>query len=181
MASKDKNPKVITTPKKTTDKAKVATTKVKTASTKSATTPKVTTAKSKSTTNNLASRIVAVSPTNQHLISKTNGADMIASFLDITSKNQLPFSINKCYDFNKEIFDIIFSDTDTTGIRFYFGINDQNEMCLVFTGIDSKFNDVYIPLDSASQTSLNDIYGVADMGHVCPPNYIGGKGLIQLP
>lgn len=181
MASKDKNSKVSTTPKKTTDKAKVATTKAKTASTKSATIPKVTTAKSKSTTNNLASRIVAVSPTNQHLISKTKGAEMIANFLDIASKNQMPFSINKCYDFNKEIFDLIFSDTDTSGIRIYFGVNDQNEMGLVFTGIDAKFNDVYIPLDSPSQTSLNDIYGVADMGQVCPPNYIGGKGLIQLP
>ncbi len=181
MASKDKNPKASATPKKKTTQTKGVTINAKTASTKSVTTAKATIPKSKSTTNSSASRIVAVSPTNQHLISKTNGADMIASFLDITSKNQLPFSINKCYDFNKEIFDIIFSDTDTTGMRFYFGVNDQNEMCLVFTGIDSKFNDVYIPLDSASQTSLNDIYGVADMGQVCPPNYIGGKGLIQLP
>lgn len=182
MASKDKNPKTSTTPKKTTSKAKAAKTKTKLTSTKSATTSKTTTPKSKSTTNNVVSRTVAVSSTNQHLISKTDGAAMVAGFLDITTKNQMPFNINKCYDFNKEIFDLIFSNSHATGIRIYFGVNDQNEMNLVFTGINAKFNDVYIPLDSKSQADLNDTFGVADMGQVCTPTYLGGgTGVVQLP
>jgi hypothetical protein len=180
MASKDKNPKASATPKKITT-AKAAPKKTKATTSKSTVKSKATSTNSKTTTNQAASNIATLNLSNKHLISKTNGADMVANFLNIASKNTLPFNINKCYDFNKEIFDIIFSDAESIGIRIYFGVNSQNEMCIVFNGIDSKLNDIYIPLDSALQTALKDTHGVADLGEVCAPGYFQGKGPTQLP
>ena len=138
----------------------------------------------KNLTNNattITNNIANISLANGHIISKSNGSKMVADFLEIVSKNQMPFSINKCYEFNKEIFDLILSDTNTTGIRIYFGINDKNALSLVFTGIDSNKDDIYIPLDSNLELLLNDKLGVADMGQVCVPTLYGTKGIIQLP
>lgn len=130
------------------------------------------------TSNNIANINLA----NEHIISKKKGARMVSEFLQVTDNNKIPFSINKCYEFNKEIFNLILNDSNTVGIRIYFGINEQNELSLVFNGIDSLKNDVYIPLDNSLETILNDKFGVADMGQVCTPTYGGNqKTIIQLP
>lgn len=138
--------------------------------------------KSTNTTTNVANTTLKINLANDHIIAKTKGAQMVSDFLDIAAKNTFPFSINKCYEFNKEIFNLILSDTNASGIRIYFGINDQKELCLVFNGIDSLNNDIYIPLDNNLEGILNDKFGVADMGQVCTPTYGGNqRAILQLP
>lgn len=148
---------------------------------KTGSTTKTTSKKIKNTS--VAENISRTSITNEHIISKTKGAKMVNDFLEVVSKNKMPFLINKCYDFNKEIFDLILSDVNTTGIRIYFGINDENTLSIVFTGIDSMKDDVYIPLDSSLEELLKEKLGVADMGQVCLPSLYGQtqRTHIQLP
>lgn len=133
---------------------------------------------SASSTNNIST----ISLANEHIISKNKGSKMVKDFIDVTTNNLMPFSINKCYDFNKEIFDLILSDANSKGIRIYFGINDQNALSIIFTGIDSKKDDIYIPLNPDLELLLNDKLGAADMGQVCVPALYNSKNsIIQLP
>lgn len=109
---------------------------------------------------------------NNHLILKEDGSTMISNLHRAISETTLPFNINHCYDFDRSIFDLLLNDNVCTGVRFYFGLNDTNDLCLIFTGLNGK-NDLYIPL-------INGQFAVADMGQVCVPTTYG-RTVIMLP
>ena len=104
-------------------------------------------------------------PTTKHQIPKEVGAEMITNLQNLVANASLPFVLNHAYDFDKSIFDVILSDADCTGIRFYFGLNAENELCLVFNGVSNE-TDLYIPLADGQ-------FAVADMGQVCVPTSYG--------
>ena len=98
--------------------------------------------------------------TTKHQIPKEDGAEMITNLQNIVANASLPFVLNHAYDFDKSIFDVILSDADCTGIRFYFGLNAENALCLVFNGVSDE-TDLYIPLADGQSA-------VADMGQGIP-------------
>ncbi len=136
---------------------------------KTSTTSKSTNAKASTTA---TSKVLSTINNSNHLIEKDLGSKMITDLNAIISKSSLPFTIANCFDFNRAIFDMILSDPSCDGIRFYFGLNDVNELCLVFTGIKGN-DDIYLTLSDGKPA-------VADMGQVCVPAAYG-RSAIMLP
>jgi len=163
MATSKNNPKSATN-KKAPLKSNPSTAKKKT-----------TTVKTKATTTKTSTMASAISmpvfslPTN-HVIPKDTGSKMILALEDL--KIGLNFDIPLAFNFNKNIFESFLQIENCDGIRIYFGLNDDNQLAPIITGVDSDGNDVYL----TSKTN-SDIF-VGDMGQACPL-YDASK--IQLP
>ena len=70
----------------------------------------------------------------------------------------------KAHLFSNSLIQDILNQNDCDGIRFYNGINDDDELCLVLVGVDSSSEDM------TSGT-------LVERGDMCPPNCDEGSPL----
>lgn len=120
-------------------------------------------------------------PSN-HLLAKSKGSKMITALTGAIASSQIAFNIPLGYNFNRNIFDEILKNKKCEGIRIYFGLNSDDALCLVITGLDSQLNDLYVPIktsrSNAQKTSATEEDGVGDMGQACP---LYPEDIVQLP
>jgi hypothetical protein len=88
------------------------------------------------------------------MISVTNGAKFTLAYrnANLNTSNAIFFGVNKLQD--------LLNQNSAVGIRFYFGINENEELTLVAVAADSKEEDILIP----------DAELILDCGVRCPTN-----------
>ena len=80
---------------------------------------------------------------NQHIISLTKAAEMTERYRRNVPINSTGDFLQKLGgSFDKEAIKILSEQTDYEGIKFYFALNDKNEMTLVLVAIDADGNDI---------------------------------------
>lgn len=80
---------------------------------------------------------------------------------ELRRKNTIPNSET----FDREIIDAILSQPDCTGLRIYFGLNDQRQVRAVLVGVNQKNEDIL----SSTNNLETDSSLIAEDGNVCPP------------
>jgi hypothetical protein len=123
------------------------------------------------------SKLAGVVFPDNHLVSKNVGSDMILRLNAAISNKALPFELPLAINFNRNIFELILRDENCKGIRMYYGLNEFDQLSLIFTGIDDSMNDIYLPIVLEGETTSRKM-GVGDMGQVCP---LYPSDVVQLP
>jgi hypothetical protein len=95
---------------------------------------------------------------NKHIITLTKAAEMTERY-----RKNIPTGGNGNFlqklggSFNKEAIELLITQPDFDGLRFYFTLNENNEMSVVLVAIDDRGNDV-IGVDSV----------ILDFADFCP-------------
>jgi hypothetical protein len=102
-------------------------------------------------------------PQNKHEITLDQAIAMVTNF-----RNQLPKMLQSTYKgalpfaetFDKSVFETLTGETGCVSIRAYLGLDEKNQVRLIFTGVAADGNDI-----------LPDSGGALfEVGGRCPPN-----------
>jgi hypothetical protein len=72
-------------------------------------------------------------------------------------------SLSISESFDAEAIRAILNQTGCTGFRAYFGLNEENKVCLIFVGVNADNEDII----NSNENSV-----IVEKGKLCPPNCI---------
>lgn len=111
--------------------------------------------------------------TNNHIISKEQGAAMVTDYLNIKTNSNafLNLEFPEGWQFNRSLFENLLALPGCTQIRIYNAVNSAMQHTFVIVGVDANENDIYfenVTTNNANQINTSGGQGVGDMGNACP-------------
>lgn len=79
-------------------------------------------------------------------------------------KNILP----NAETFERAVFDKILSQPGCTGLRIYYGMNQDLQLRAIVVGVNENDEDM-LPASTTSSETIEEVYTIAEDGITCPP------------
>lgn len=101
----------------------------------------------------------------------SDGKLMVKTYLENKSKvlpTDLTLPNTETYD--SDAFVALLNQPDCVKIRLYYGMNERQEICAIFVGVDSNGNEITIKSNASINSVSEGDEFVIEVSTKCPPN-----------